>query len=1147
MQLIETFVRNPVKVSVGVLLVVLFGSVAMMQMPVELTPHVQRPRMSIRARWTGAGPEEIEREIVSKLEELLNDSPGLTEMTSESRESQGYITMEFSIEADMSDVLVHIASRLQRIRDYPEDAEDPIIYTSDTSGSPVARFNLISRPPDPVQVAEFQSRFPKLAEPLERVRVAHNPTLARRWLAILIEDHPELAPLLPPEVKVNELTLFARQTVADQFTRVPGASYVWVWGGQMPEMQVVVDPFELAGRQLTISDLRQALRSGNKDTPGGDLQEGGNHYVVRTMGRYTSPDQVADEILGVHDGRPVYVRDVAEVRLGYKRGREGAWQFNAPSLSIGVTKAPGSNLFEVVEGLKTVRNELNAGILKQKGVYLHLTADSTVYVNSALSLVKKNILLGGTFTVLVLLMFLRNARTTMVVALAIPVSIIGTFLMLGLMGRSLNVISLAGMAFAVGMLVDNSVVVLENIFRHYQRGERPITAALRGTGEVWGATLASTLTTLAVFIPTLFLREEAGQLFRDIALAISCGVGLSLIVSVTVIPTAACRLLQRQADYSTRVSASRNVWLAPLDWLGSTFVEAVVGANTWLLRSTLMRALIVIGFFGGSLLLIYLLMPPIEYLPRGNRNRIAGSLFPPPGYSVDKMLGLGKQFHEKLRPYAEVNPNTPEAKKLAYPVIADLGYGTYGGRVWLSARTVDPTRTGELVPLMREIAKDIAVDNPGVESSINQSGLFERGFNRAARSIDIDIRGPELTRLVELGERIREDTRKLIPDATVNARPSLNLRAPQIHVVPKKFHAAEMGLTSSELGYSVSAFVDGAYATGYIHQGEEIDLTIVAGHDVSIKQHDIPIATPSGQVVPLSAVADVSVRTGPPQIAHVERVRAVTISVIPPDEMALSDAIEIIEQQVIEPLEATENLAGIYHITMSGTADKLRATWEALRFNLLIALMITYLLMAALFESWLYPLVIMVSVPLAALGGLVGLRLMNLFVLQQLDVLTMLGFVILVGTVVNNAILIVHQSLNHMRDDELAPQVAIITSVRNRIRPIFMTTFTTTFGLLPLVLFPGAGSELYRGVGSVVLGGLLVSTLFTLFLVPSLFSLTLEAKAAFPQLLRPVSDSSEATTQPWLADDEQRHGPINQLAGLEQTDEQSVEVLNESS
>ena len=1113
MSLIEAFIQNPVKVAVGVLLVALFGTVALLQMPVELTPQVERPRMSVRARWNGAGPEEIEREIVSELEELLNDLPGMTEITSECRESQGSIRMEFAVGTDMSEVMVHVASRMQQIRDYPEDADEPIVYASDSSRSPVARFNLVSQPPDAEELSEAQRRYPELADALAEVIADSNPTLARQRLARLVESHPELEPLLPPEVSVSELTLFAEQAIADQFTRVPGVSYVWVWGGKRPEMQVVVDPFQLAGRQLTIPDVRQKLRNENQDTPGGDLQEGENHFVVRTMGRYTSPEQVANQILGVHNGVPVYVRDVAEVGLGFKRGREGTWHFSSPSLSIGVVKTPGANLFEVMEGIKSVGDKLNAGVLKQRGVHLYQTADSTIYVDSALSLVKKNILLGGTFTILVLLLFLRNARTTLIVALAIPVSIIGTFLMLGLMGRTLNVISLAGMAFAVGMLVDNAVVVLENIFRHYQQGSSPVEAALHGTKEVWGATLASTLTTLAVFVPTLFVQEEAGQLFRDIALAISCGVGLSLVVSITVIPTAACRLLQRKTETLPNDVAARPSRLAAIDRIGNKFVDVVVGINAWLLRSQPLRIVVVSVFAIGSVLLTYLLMPPIEYLPKGNRNLISGSFYPPPGYSVDKMLRIGERFYSQLQPLVGDEADR-SGEMLDYPTIADLSYGTYGGSIWFAARTEDADRTAELVPLMRDVANEISAENPGLDASVNQAGLFQSGWNRASRSIDIDIRGPELTRLVELGEFIRDRSRELIPDATANARPSLNLNAPQIRVVPKKYYAAEMGLTSSDLGYSISALVDGAYITGYFHQGEEIDLTVVGRRDASIRSSDPPIALPNGQVVLLSTVADVVVKTGPPQIAHVERARAITISVVPPDGMALGEAIETIERDIIKPLEASGELQGLYQITMSGTADKLIATWHALRFNLVIVLMITYLLMAALFESWLYPLVIMISVPLAAVGGLAGLRLMNVFVLQQLDILTMLGFIILVGTVVNNAILIVHQSLNHMRDDQLSAHDAVLSSVRNRIRPIFMTTFTTTFGLLPLVLFPGAGSELYRGVGSVVLGGLIVSTLFTMFLVPSLFSLTLEFRATLSRLLFKGSAEPHRTPLP---------------------------------
>jgi HAE1 family hydrophobic/amphiphilic exporter-1 len=285
---------------------------------------------------------------------------------------------------------------------------------------------------------------------------------------------------------------------------------------------------------------------------------------------------------------------------------------------------------------------------------------------------------------------------------------------------------------------------------------------------------------------------------------------------------------------------------------------------------------------------------------------------------------------------------------------------------------------------------------------------------------------------------------------------------------------------------------------------KKIDLIVKGETQYAARTNDVeslPLATPIGQLIPLGALADVTLSSGPEQINHRERVRAITIEVSPPPEVPLEYALSQIDGQIVQPLQASGQLSGGYRLTLSGTADKLRDTWSALRFNVILALLITYLLMAALFESWLYPLVIIFSVPLGAVGGILGLQLLNIFTFQPLDVLTMLGFVILIGTVVNNPILIVHQSLSYMRDDEMSPRQAILESVRTRIRPIFMTTITTVLGLLPLVLFPGAGSELYRGLGSVVLGGLLFSTVFTLFLVPTLFSLVMEAKAWLVNLL----------------------------------------------
>jgi HAE1 family hydrophobic/amphiphilic exporter-1 len=764
-----------------------------------------------------------------------------------------------------------------------------------------------------------------------------------------------------------------------------------------------------------------------------------------------------------------------------------------------------------MKGLQEVNRKLNAGTLRDKGLVLTQVYDETEYIHSAVGLVTQNIVIGGLLTVLVLLLFLRSGRSTLVIGLAIPTSIIGTFLMLHLMGRSLNVISLAGLAFAVGMLVDNAVVVLENIFRHYQRGDSTFVAACRGTAEVWGAVVASTVTTLAVFLPVLFVQEEAGQLFRDIALAISSAVGLSLLVSITLIPTSAARLLRehgREAeDHEARMRRLRGPrWLSPLDALGAAFVNHVVGTNRWIQASTTRRVLVVVVLVSTSAAASYLLWPKVEYLPTGNRNLVFGIILPPPGYNLENLMQLGETVEAELRPYWDVDPSSPEAAKLPFPVIGDFFYVARGRQVFMGLRAADPLRAGELVPLAFSLREKL----PGAIIVAAQSSLFEQGLT-ANRSIDIEITGSDLDRLVPVGGQILGrimGPESPVPGAQARPIPSLDLSSPEVHVTPKLVQAADLGISTTDLGYTVNALIDGAYATDYYIGADKIDLVILgspsyAGHSQDISS--LPIATPRG-VVPVDAVADVVLASGPEQINHRERQRTITVQVSPPPTISLEEALESIQGQILEPMRREGLIGGDIIVNLSGTADKLQQTWRALRWNILLALLITYLLMAALFESWMYPLVIIFSVPLGAVGGVLGLRALNLYLWSQpylllqrsaqppqsLDVLTMLGFVILIGTVVNNAILIVHQSLNHMRDEGQPPREAILESVRSRIRPIFMTTATTVFGLMPLVLFPGAGSELYRGLGSVVLGGLLVSTIFTLILVPTLFSLFLD-------------------------------------------------------
>jgi len=1140
MQLIEVFVHNPVKVAVGVLLFVLFGFIGLARMPMQLTPEVQIPTVTVETHWRGAAPQEIEREIVLEQEEQLKAVQGVTKMSSECSHSQGRITMEFAVGTDIDTALRRVSIRLQQVPEYPEEADEPVISTSDPNANAIAWFILRPRAASAEEIAQFQASHPELKDLLERPRQAHNSGLRTRRLLQLVEEHPEvedqIKELLPKDIYVPGMLRFVEDRVKAAFERVEGVSKSNVYGGREEEMQVIVDPEKLAARRLTITDVRNALTDQNRDSTAGDVWDGKRRYLVRVTGQFETPKNVADVIIKQTDEGPVHVRDVAKVQLGLKKPTGLVKNFGTYCIAVNCVRETGANVLDTMEDLYDVRDRLDREVLAPQGLELIQAYDETDYIHSAIDLVVWNIIIGSVLTVGVLLLFLRSGRSTLVIGLAIPTSIIGTFLMLHLMGRSLNVISLAGLAFAVGMLVDNAVVVLENIFRHYQNGEKPFVASVRGAQEVWGAVVASTLTTLAVFLPVLFVEEEAGQLFRDIALAISSAVALSLVVSITVIPTAAARILKGRKEeppeefpdalepsdnglWKPSTDSGRRSVLARADAAGAAFVRAVVDLNRALQKSLAARLITVVGFVGAAALLTWALWPKIEYLPSGNRNLVFGQLLPPSGYNIDKLMELGVQLEGGAQPYWDIDKGDPANEELEYPAIDDYFFVASGRFVFFGLRAVDPLRAADLVPLVDKMGNQI----PGTFAFAQQASLWGRGV-QSGRTIDIEITGPEPEKLVQLGGQIMGQVGGVVPDSRSRPIPSLDLSSPEMHLRPKWNRMAEMNVSKRDFDYTVDALVDGAYAGDYYEGGDKIDLTIIASeksveHTGDLRQ--LPFPPPSGGLVTVADAADDELTGGPEQINRREQQRAITIEVRPSPETPLEEALENIEQQIVQPMRDSGEIGGEYEIRLAGTADKLRATGNALKWNFVLALLITYLLMAALFESWLYPLVIILSVPLGAIGGLAGLALLNVYLpvqkalglssggFQTLDVLTMLGFVILIGTVVNNAILIVHQSLNHMRYEAMAPSEAILQSVRTRIRPIFMTTATTVLGLCPLVLFPGAGSEIYRGLGAIVLGGLVVSTIFTLVLVPTLFSLMMDAKAAVRRRLGWESESPE--------------------------------------
>ena len=1038
MNLIQLAIRRPVAVLAAVMMVVMFGFVALELIPIQLTPDVRKPLISLQTVWPGAAPTEVEREITNRQEEVFKGLEGLREITSRSQDGRSRITLEFAVGHDMDKAILLVANRLDRVDGYPDEADEPTIRTSASEDNPIT------------------------------------------WIVLrrLDGNHRDIHSHLD----------FVEDVVQDRLERVAGVSRVNVYGGGAREMEVVVEPERMAQFGLTVTGMVGALRVANASVSAGHVDEGKRRYVVRTEGEFESLDDVRAVVLrSMNDpatGRVarVTVGDIARVAFTHKEPTAHIRFLGEPAIAINAIRETGANVIEVMDGIRAAIDELNRSALTDAGLYLTQVYDETVYINSAIDLVQQNIFVGGTLAALLLLLFLRSGRATLVVSLAIPVSVIGAFVAMAALGRSLNVISLAGIAFAVGMVVDAAIVVLENIYRLRERGVPAAEAAYRGTHQVWPAVLVSALTTVVVFILILVMKLEVGQLFRDIAVALSVSVLLSLLVAVTVIPALAARLLGKATEDAGRRS------IPLVDGLARLFVRSVLGFTRAVIASRTLALIVVVVLCGAGALATAAFLPKLDYLPDGNRNLVFGVIVPPPGYNLETTTEIATAIEAEVRPFwaALSGPGT-EAD--GPPRMSRFFFVATRGTTFLGAAAEDPRRAGELVPLLKEAA----FKEPGTFGLISQRSLFGRGIG-GARSVDFDISGPDLEEILDVALRAVGHLEEVLPRARgtqMRPKPGLELGAPEVRVFPNRVKLADNGITARELGDTLDAFNDGLRVAEITVDGKRTDL-VLRGPARRITEtqgiNHLPVVTRSGKILPASSLADMTVTAGPTEIRHLERQRTVTLEIRPPEEVPLEAALDTLRTGVIERLKADGLPPGI-RLGLSGTADKLTETWDALVMQILLAVAIVYLVMAILFESFVYPLIIMLSVPLATAGGIGGLALVNQFIFQPLDMLTLLGFVILIGIVVNNAILLVHQTLFHIRTEDMARTDAILEATRNRIRPIFMSTITSVFGMLPLVLFPGAGSELYRGLGSVVVGGLSLSAVLTLAIIPALLSL----------------------------------------------------------
>jgi len=1037
--LIRLSIERPIAVLAAVLMVVMFGAVALAKIPIQLTPDVRKPIISLETIWPGAAPAEIEREITNEQEEVLKGIEGLEEISSESQDGRSRITMEFAVGQDMSRALLLTANRLDRVSDYPDEADQPSIRTASSEDNPIAWFVL--------------------------TRTGDNNQL------------------------IHKYGDFAEDVIQDRLERVSGVSRVNMYGAANREMVVRVDPDAMARYRLTVSDVVDTMRAANSSVSAGDVDEGKRRYIVRTEGEFTSVEDVEKVVIRSQSDTQgggiarVTVGDIATVLYDYSDPTARIRVNGLPAIALNTVRETGANVIETMDGIRAAIKELNEIHLPSKQLKLTQVYDETVYIDSSINLVQQNIFIGGLLAAFVLLIFLRSGGATLIVSMAIPVSVIGAFVAMAFLGRSLNVISMAGIAFAVGMVVDAAIVVLENIFRLREKGHSRVEAAYLGAKQVWVAVLVSALTTVMVFIPILVMELEVGQLFRDIAVALSVSVLLSLLVAITVIPALSKKLLGGADD--TSITRRR---IPGIDHLAHGFHAMVMAITRRVIASKLLSIGMVLMLCGTGAFVTYALLPKLEYLPDGNRNLIFGVVAPPPGYNLDTTEGIASQFEAEMIPLlADNNPDGVRAD--GKPLVDRFFFVATRGITFLGAAAYDPNRVKELIPVLQKAA----LKEPGTFALISQRSLFGRGIG-GSRSIELNVMGEDLETILGTAVKAVGMIEGVMPRADgtqLRPKPGLELGAPEVRVYPNRVKLADNGVTARQLSDTLDAFNDGLRVAEITVGNKRIDLKI-KGPDNQITETQginfLPVSTPSGIILPASELADIVVTSGPTQINHLERLRTVTLEIRPPDAVPLETALDTLRTGVIDKLQ-DEGLPPGVQLRLTGTADSLNQTWAHMKYDLLIAIVIVYLVMAVLFESFVYPLVIMLSVPLATAGGVLGLATINQFTFQPLDMLTLLGFVILIGIVVNNAILLVHQTLYHIREEGMFVTDAIVESTSNRIRPIFMSTTTSVFGMMPLVLFPGAGSELYRGLGSVVLGGLSLSAILTLAIIPPLMAL----------------------------------------------------------
>jgi multidrug efflux pump subunit AcrB len=994
---------NPVAVISAVLLVILMGTVAMVSLPIQMIPDVEQSFIQINTGWRSAAPEEVESEIIEPQEDVLRGIPGLEKMESSANRGRANINLTFAVGSDLQRSLIEVINRLNQVPRYPSDVTEPRIYAGqDQFGAQIAWFSLY--------------RAPGNTRPM--------PSYAD----------------------------FVREVVQARIERVPGVSNSNAYGGRENEVRITFDPYEAAAHGIDIPTLA-GLTGNNNDTSGGFSDVGRRQYTLRYAGKYDL-DEFGDMVLDWRGGNPVRLRDIATVEVTMRDANGFMTQNGEESIAFDTQVEQGVNVLEVMEELKVAIKELEEGALKREGLLIRQAYDESLYIEDSIAMLRTNLLLGIGLAISILWWFMRRFRATFIVALAIPVSLLAGFVVMQITGRTLNMISLAGLAFATGMVLDAAIVVLENIVRLREKGIDADKAAAEGCNQVWAALMASTATTVVIFLPILFLKDVSGQLFADLALVISVAVTASLLIAITIIPTAAAKWL-----HGVKLEDRHAGWW---DAVTAKIMQVTDGKRT--------RRVIIGGVFATATALTWLLLPPANYLPEGKQGWIFAFIMQPPGQSVTTArTEFADPVIERIKPYLE------EGHELQ---IDSLFMGVFGTFAFAGAGMVDPDDADEMI---QKLNGEILAGFPDTMAFASQWGIFDR--LGGGSNIELNIQSRDMDSMLDAAVAGMGLVGQHLPGAQARPVPGVDFAEPELRFIPDERRITEAGWTRRQMSTVVRALGDGVYVGDYFDGDNRMDIILRAPEWTSPEQlASTPVATPLGGIQPIGQLVSMERTAGPNQIRRVDRRRAVTLSITPPPDMPLESAIEILQQNVEPTL--LQMLPDDGEITYYGSADDLNVALGNMSRSFILAIMVLYLLMSGLFRSFIDSALVVAALPLATVGGVALLRIMNL----PMDLLTMIGFITLLGLVVNNAILLVHQTRTAEREG-LGRRDAVEQAVRRRLRPILMSTMTSLFGMLPLLLIPGPGSEVYQGLAAVIVGGMSVSTVFTLIFLPSLLRL----------------------------------------------------------